>query len=400
MKHGAQQTLKRIDTSKTEQPVMFEFLKLETKAPNQDNSIVNIEKVSNTYRHYKEKLPHDLNQGKHEHGVNYLSPHWNKDLTALSNSPSATRKGAASGPSKINQHTKQITLNRTHLGDVDGIVNNNTPGPKWHKAFDDVMIFNQKENYKQSIKGAVSGQVAAQSRKSNQETNVVSNHKTDIIPSHEIKPINQNVLAYSKQTFPSLERGTLGMETHSPKRTNKLVDTNQVSNILHNQGISTISYQGNGKISSRTTKVFPNQEINEYSNQKHIGPPNLLSEPTQNIPDQGTKHLPIQRSISSSNLGVNLHVKNIKIKPSVKNTSMVEFLSRKRNTNSTVDLSNRGILTLYQYCGDSLYNIRLIGFSKKNTPLTKVHLLVILNTPHWKVSKQFLLSCPGLIFGY
>ena len=394
--YGAQETLKRIDTTKPEQSVTFKFLKLETKAPNQDNSFVNIEEVSNTYRHHNEKLPHDLNQGKHGHEVNYLNRQWNEDLSALSNSYSATRKGAKSGSSKIFQHT---------MGDLEGVANN-TPEPNWHKAMG--VIFNQKGNYKQSINGAISGQVAAQGRKSNviskQETNVVSNHKTNVIPSHQIKPIKQNTSAYSKQkvqeqamqrsnTFLSLEIGTSGMEIYSTKRTNKLVDTKQVLNILHNQEISTISYQGNGKISSQAGKVFPNQETNEYSNQKRIQPANLLSEPSPNIlADQGTKHIPNQKAISSLNLEANLPSKNIKITLTAKYTSMVKFRSRHKNTSSTIDLSKRGIHILHQYCGDSLYNSRLIGFSKKNTALAKVHLLVILNTPHWKVSKQFLCS--------
>ena len=43
--------------------------------------------------------------------------------------------------------------------------------------------------------------------------------------------------------------------------------------------------------------------------------------------------------------------------------------------------------TLYRYCGDDLYNTTKLNFSKKVSSLTKVHLLIILNSPHWEVSK-------------
>ena len=44
--------------------------------------------------------------------------------------------------------------------------------------------------------------------------------------------------------------------------------------------------------------------------------------------------------------------------------------------------------TLHHYCGDDLYTTTKLNFNKKFSLLTRVHLLVILNSPYWEVSSQ------------
>ena len=41
--------------------------------------------------------------------------------------------------------------------------------------------------------------------------------------------------------------------------------------------------------------------------------------------------------------------------------------------------------TLYRFCGRHLYNETKMKFSKKVSSLNKIHLLVVLNSPHWQV---------------
>ena len=104
--------------------------------------------------------------------------------------------------------------------------------------------------------------------------------------------------------------------------------------------------------------------------------------------NQGTGVLPNQAASTLPKQGTNIHLV-INAFLMHNKTSVTGTNTSKPHTNHKTGFSllDRGKAILHHHCGDSLYDTSQINFGKKITTLYKVHLLVVLNTPYWKVSK-------------
>ena len=169
--------------------------------------------------------------------------------------------------------------------------------------------------------------------------------------------------------------------------------SNQGTGVLPNQAASTLPKQGTNIGAPKEgpdilpNDTQPNQKPNKLPKLTPILPfweqgPSIKSYREAVISTERRKMFLNQRQLSPSNLVINAFLMHNKTSATATNTSKPQTIHK-----TGFSLIDRGKAILHHHCGGSLYDTSRINFGKKITTLYKVHLLVVLNTPYWKVSK-------------